>query len=260
MVEWVTMTQSNSDGQYDPAEPTQVTPGGTGATEYLQAQNQHQSYTPQTQYGAGQYNSGQYSSGQYGGYSGPVPQQPGHGGYGQYQAAPVAPSAFSKIPVTVWLAITSGIAGIVTYFMGIAPWVVADEDLEGNLEDWVADQSNCSVDEIGYENCDFEVGIPAFSSPSLILSPGFFFIVLGIGALTSLAVALPKLRKYAPIAALITATGFLAMLAAFMGTPVLKMGAGAITGLIFAILQLLLIGAAVVLDGLKKPQQPAGSI
>lgn len=174
---------------------------------------------PQAPYGAPQYNPNQY--GQYGTYG--VPAQP------------AGPSFFTQLPLPYKLAVGSGIAGVITYFMGFVAWVSVGEEIDRKAERWADDL-----------NGDF--GIPAFLT--MVFTPGYFLLFLGAAGVAAFAFLVPKWRKYLPHVAGLVVLSWLGLLACALALPgFISLGAGAIVALILGAVQLALIGAAVILDG-----------
>lgn len=164
----------------------------------------------------------------------------------QYQQYPGGwgprPRGFaSRGDLPVMLAIASVVAGIVTYFMGFVSWLTVSAGADEELERWGTD-----LDE-------GQGGIPGFLSYEIILNPGKFFIVLGVVAIATTFVLVPRYRKALPFLAVAGVAGWLALFAAALAVPpFLSMGAGAIVGLIFGFLQVALLMAASFMYGLRQ--------
>ncbi|MFZ2510641.1 MAG: DUF5336 domain-containing protein [Gordonia sp. (in: high G+C Gram-positive bacteria)] len=174
----------------------------------------------------GQPQQAPYGAPQYG----PNPQ----GTYG-VPAQPAGPSFFTQLPLPYKLAVGSGIAGVITYFMGFVAWISVGEEIERKAERW--------ADEM---NGDF--GVPAFLT--MVFTPGYFLLFLGAAGVASFAFLVPKWRKYLPQVAGLVVLSWLGLLACALALPsFISLGAGAIIALILGSVQLALIGAAVILDG-----------
>lgn len=179
-------------------------------------------------------------------FPGPVPgqQAPGQPVAGQpYPGAPqpypgpaAAPSALGQLPLPIKLALGSGIAGLVAFFMGFVAWVTVDESIADKAESW------------GNANAD-GFGIPAFLT--MVLTPGYFLLGLGTAGVAVFAFVAAKWRRYLPHVAALVVLCWLGLLASALTLPsFISLGAGAIIALIFGAVQFVLIAAAVVRDGL----------
>ncbi len=185
----------------------------------------------------GQVGPGQVAPGQ--GY-GPPPGYPQ--GFAPMQ--PAQPSWFSRTPLPVLLTLASAIAGIITFFMGFVGWITISETIEDKAESWVNDLGD-SID------------IPAYLTPSLVLSPGWFFLLLGVVAVASGALIVPAWRKYLPLLAFLSVVGWLGLFVCAVGLPsFISLGAGAYVALILGFAQMALLGAATVLTGLRGADGP----
>ncbi len=189
---------------------------------------------PPSQPFAGQTVAGQYPQpGQY--------AQPGQ--YGQPAfgpPAPAQPSFLSTLPLPYKLTLGSALAGVITFFMGFLAWLTIDDSIERDADKWASDL-NGSVD------------VPAFFSPTLLLSVGWFFILLGAVAVGTVALIAPKWRKFLPYLAFLATAGWLGIFAASMGLPpFIGLGAGAIVALILGFLQAALLVTAVIIEGLAE--------
>ncbi|GAA1481438.1 hypothetical protein GCM10009624_18780 [Gordonia sinesedis] len=133
------------------------------------------------------------------------------------------------------------IAGIVAYFMGFVSWISLSvgPNAEAEAEQWAQ-----RLDQGGG-------GIPAFLSYEIVLNPGKFLIVLGAIAVASGLLLVPRYRRAAPILAVIAAAAWLALFAAALTLPpFVNLGAGAILSLIFGFLQVAILIAVSVMNGL----------
>ncbi|MCR5978477.1 hypothetical protein GDN83_12195 [Gordonia jinghuaiqii] len=168
-------------------------------------------------------------------------QYPG-GGWGP---APRAPGP--RPDLSLIFALASAVAGIVTYFMGFLSWITVSAGADEELDQW------------GTRLDEGEGGIPGFFSYEIVLNPGKFFIVLGVVAVATSFVLVPRYRRALPFLAVIGVAAWLALFAAALVVPpFLDLGAGAIIGLIFGALQVTLLMAAAFLYGLKKDDAVRG--
>ncbi|EGD54660.1 DUF5336 domain-containing protein [Gordonia neofelifaecis] len=173
---------------------------------------------------------------------GPPPAGPyGAPGYPQ----PARPPLLSRLPMPVILALGSAVAGVVTFFMGFLGWVTVSETIERKADDWAADM-NGSFD------------IPAYLSPSLILSPGWFFLLLGTIGVAAAGLIAPKWRRFLPYLAFLAVFGWLGLFVCALGLPpFLSLGAGAYVALTVGFIQAALLAVAAVLDGMAPtPPEP----
>ncbi|WP_371307483.1 DUF5336 domain-containing protein [Gordonia sp. (in: high G+C Gram-positive bacteria)] len=124
---------------------------------------------------------------------------------------------------------------MLTYIMGFLSWVTIDDSIEQKASRWADDNSN-------------QVGIPAFLT--MVFTPGYFLLFLGVAGVASFAFLVPKWRRYLPHVAALVVLAWLGLLACALGLPsFISLGAGAIVSLVLGSLQLALIGAAVIVDG-----------
>ncbi|GAA4641405.1 hypothetical protein GCM10023197_02200 [Gordonia humi] len=144
------------------------------------------------------------------------------------------------LPMPVKLALGSSLFGIVTFFMGFLGWLTIDSTIERDADEWASNVGN-SLD------------VPAFFSPSLILSPGWFFILLGAIGVGTISLVATKWRRFLPYLAFGSVVGWLGLFACAMGLPVfVGFGPGAYIALIFGFIQAALLSVATLLDGLHE--------
>ncbi|MFT4088639.1 MAG: DUF5336 domain-containing protein [Gordonia sp. (in: high G+C Gram-positive bacteria)] len=212
-------------------------------TQNIGPQPTGEQWTQQSGFGPGVPNQGGPVQGPY--PTGPQhqmgPQQQMGGQFGQPYAPPAGPSYFQRTPLPNLLAIGSGFAGVITFFMGFLAWISIDETIDKKAQDW-ADSNNG------------DIGIPAYYSPSLLFSPGWFF--LGLGALGVAAfgfIAVKWFEKYLAPVAFGVVFCWLGLLACALGLPsFVSLGAGAIVALILGALQAGLLVAAALMKGLSE--------
>ena len=185
----------------------------------------------------------------------PGAPQPGGPQQGAPQPGPYPPSGFapmpparqsviSRLPMPILLALGSAVAGVITFFMGFLGWISVSEDIERQSDKWAADL-NGTLD------------VPAYLSPSLILSPGWFFLTLGTVAVASAGLIAPRWRGFLPYLAFISVFGWLGLLVCAVALPpFVGLGAGAYIGLIVGFGQAALLVVAAVLEGMQQPAGP----
>ncbi|WP_161894888.1 DUF5336 domain-containing protein [Gordonia spumicola] len=232
------MTQPPYQGQPGPppSDPNHPAPGFEQTAAFDPAQ-------AQPQWNAQQAPGSQPFPGQPGPYPPPGPYgQPGFG-----PPPPARPSFLAQLPLPYKLTLGSSLAGIITFFMGFVAWLSIDEAIGNDAEDW-ANDLNGTVD------------VPAFFSPTLLLSVGWFFILLGAVGIATVALIAPKWRKFLPYLAFLAVAGWLGIFAASVTLPsFVTLGAGAYVSMIFGFIQAALLVAAVLIEGLneaKHDQQP----
>ncbi|MFM9378297.1 DUF5336 domain-containing protein [Gordonia sp. VNK21] len=153
---------------------------------------------------------------------------------------PPGPGFFAQLPTPIKLALASGVAGLISFFMGFVSWVSFDESIENDAADWAADQGD-------------SVGIPAFLT--MVFTPGVFLLLLGAAGVAAFGFVAAKWRKYLPHMTFLVILAWLGLLASALGLPsFIGLGAGAFVSLIFGAFQLALIGAATVMDGMNDEQ------
>lgn len=213
-------------------------------------ENYGQQWTPGAPNVPGAPRPGQQTGGPYPTYGPPtqgggLPPQGPTGVYGpppQYGApgAPGAPTFFTLMPLPIKLALASAFLGLVTFFMGFLSWVSIDESVGTKAENWAEDQGT-------------DIGIPAFLT--MVFTPGWFLLGLGAAGIASFAFVAAKWRRFLPHIAFLVVVSWLGLLACALALPgFIGLGTGAIIALIFGSFQLLLIGTAVVMDGLNDRQ------
>ncbi|QRY63104.1 DUF5336 domain-containing protein [Gordonia sp. PDNC005] len=236
------MTQPPYPGQPGnvPSNPN-IPTGGFDATTNIEQQGQQWGAqpAPQSQPFPGQQVPGQPVPGQYGQ---PMPGQYGQPAFGP--PIPARPSFLAMLPLPYKLTLGSAVAGVITFFMGFLAWLTIDDSIERDADKWASDL-NGSVD------------IPAFFSPTLLLSVGWFFVLLGAVAIATVALIAPKWRKFLPYLAFGAVAGWLGIFAASMGLPpFIGLGAGGIIALILGFVQAALLVAAVIIEGLAEAKNP----
>ncbi|KJR07385.1 hypothetical protein UG54_10895 [Gordonia sihwensis] len=165
---------------------------------------------------------------------GPPPMMYGEPGY---PPPPVRPPLLSRTPTPVLMAVGSTAAGLVTFFMGFLGWVTVSDEIDHKAEVWATGM-----------NGTFDV--PAYLSPSLILSPGWFFLLLGTVGVAAAGLAAPRWRRYLPLLAFLAIFGWLGLLVCALGLPpFLSLGAGAYVALTVGFIQAALLAIAAVIDG-----------
>ncbi|ALG83843.1 DUF5336 domain-containing protein [Gordonia phthalatica] len=190
-----------------------------------------------------------YAAGPQTGFPQPPQGQPYGPGFGPMPVAP-RPSFVSRLPRPALMALTASVAGIITFFMGFLGWITITDTIDRKAENW--------ANELGDS-----VSIPAYLTPSLVLSPGWFFLLLGAVAVASAGLIAPKLRHFLPYLAFLAVVGWLGLFVCALGLPpFISLGAGAYVALIFGFLQAALLVVAAVLDGMDDrpsgPVQPGG--
>ncbi|MBM7367439.1 DUF5336 domain-containing protein [Gordonia hydrophobica] len=171
------------------------------------------------------------------------PQHPPYGP-GFVPMPPQRPSFFAQLPRPTLLALAASAAGIVTFFMGFLGWITISSDIERKAENWSAGVGD-------------SVNIPAYLTPSLVLSPGWFFLLLGAVAVASAGLVAPKLRRFLPYLAFLSVVGWLGLFVCALGLPpFISLGAGAYVALVIGFAQAALLVVAAVLDGMD-PGHPA---
>lgn len=177
----------------------------------------------------------------------PQPGAPQPGPYPPSGFAPMPParqSVISRLPMPILVALGSAVAGVITFFMGFLGWISVSEDIERQSDKWAADL-NGTLD------------VPAYLSPSLILSPGWFFLILGTVAVASAGLIAPRWRGFLPYLAFISVFGWLGLLVCAVALPpFVGLGAGAYIGLIVGFGQAALLVVAAVLEGMQQPAGP----
>ena len=178
----------------------------------------------------------------------PAPGQvpgPGPGpGFPPMPMQPAAPSFFSALPRTSLMALVAAVAGIITFFMGFLGWVTITETIDRKAENWAAELGD-------------SVSIPAYLTPSLVLSPGWFFLLLGSVAVASAGLIAPRLRRFLPYLAFLAVVGWLGLFVCAVGLPpFIPLGTGAYIALIFGFAQAALLVAAAIMDGMGEAQPP----
>lgn len=157
---------------------------------------------------------------------------------------PARPPLLSRLPMPILLALGSAVAGVITFFMGFLGWVSVSEEIERQADKWAADLNGT-------------LEIPAYLSPSLILSPGWFFLLLGTVAVASAALVAPRWRGFLPYLAFMAVFGWLGLLVCAVALPpFLGLGAGAYVGLIVGFGQAALLVVAAVLEGMRPVGPP----
>lgn len=174
----------------------------------------------------------------------PQPPQPGQYGPGFAPMPPAQPSFLARLPRPVQLALGSSIAGIVTFFMGFLGWITISESIERKADAWATGLGD-------------SINIPAYLSPSLILSPGWFFLLLGAVAVAAAGLIAPKLRRFLPYLAFLAVIGWLGLLVCALGLPpFISLGVGAYIALVLGFAQTALLVVAAVLDGMDPRPGP----
>jgi len=162
-------------------------------------------------------------------------------------AGPAAPNFFTKLPLSIKLTLGAALLGIVNFFMGFVAWVSIDPQIERDFEEWAEDQAG---------NDSF--GIPAFLT--MVGTPGFFLLGLGVAGVAALGMVAAKWRKYLPHITFLTIVSWLGLLAAGLGLPgFISFGAGAYVALIFGFFQLALLAYATIVEGMKDDERPAAA-
>ncbi|GAA4738726.1 DUF5336 domain-containing protein [Gordonia alkaliphila] len=213
-------------------------------------ENYGQQWVPGAPNAPTQHVTGPQTGGPYPNYGPPTqgtgqPIPPGQTGmYGPPQAGPpqyaqpARPSFLALMPLPIKLAVGSGLMGLVTFFMGFLSWVTIGETIDSKAEDWAMDQGN-------------SIGIPAFLT--MVFTPGWFLLGLGAAAVAAFGFVAAKWRRFLPHVAFLVVVSWLGLLACALALPgFISLGTGAILALIFGSFQLLLIGAAVIMDGLNE--------
>ncbi|GAC01623.1 hypothetical protein GONAM_30_00320 [Gordonia namibiensis NBRC 108229] len=186
---------------------------------------------------------GQSQTGGFPGHQGQTAQFPGGPPTGGWGPAPgMGPRRAGPRPDrSVIFALGAAVAGIVTYCMGFVSWITALAGSQQGIDLWERDF---------VEGRD---SIPGFFSDDMVLNPGKFFVLLGVVGVATTFVLVPRYRKALPFLAVIALAGWLALFAsALIMPPSVELGAGAILGLIFGLVQVALLMTASFLYGLKK--------